>query len=93
MIAKTVANCRQRKISRRTVFGRQNGVSSVARAIYLPLANWGFVLMSLHMGTHHGAMLPKGKKKAAVLGCLSAVSLYGVYAFVKRQMPAYVALQ
>lgn len=70
-----------------------DGISSVARAIHLPLSNWGFVLMSLHAGTHLGAMLPKGKKKAAVLGCLGAVSLYGVYAFIKRQIPAYLFLR
>lgn len=69
------------------------GLSSVARAIHLPLANWGFVLMSLHAGTHLGAMLPKRKKKAAALGSLGAVSLYGVYAFVKRQIPAYLFLR
>ena len=70
-----------------------DGLSSVARAIHLPLANWGFVLMSLHAGTHLSAMLPKGRKKAAVLGCLGAVSLYGAYAFVKRQIPAYMFLK
>lgn len=70
-----------------------DGVSSVARAIHLPLANWGFVLMSLHAGTHLSAMLPKSRKKAAVLGCLGAVSLYGAYAFVKRQIPAYLFLK
>ena len=69
-----------------------DGISSVARAIHLPLANWGFVLMSLHAGTHLGSMLPKGRKKAVVLGCFGAVALYGVYAFVKRQIPAYMFL-
>ena len=28
------------------------GMASVARTIHLPLAYWGFVLMSLHAGTH-----------------------------------------
>lgn len=70
-----------------------DGISSVARATHLPLSNWGFVLMSMHAGTHLGAMLPKGKKKAAVLGCLGIVSLYGVYAFIKRQIPAYLFLK
>lgn len=65
-------------------------LSSVARAIHLPLANWGFVLMSLHAGTHLGAMLPKEKKKTVTLSCLGAVSLYGVYALFKRQIPAYM---
>ena len=36
-----------------------DGLSSAARAIHLPLANWGFVLMSLHAGTHLGTILPK----------------------------------
>lgn len=75
------------------IFLPTDGVSSVARAIHLPLANWGFVLMSLHAGTHLSAMLPKGRKKAAVLGCLGAVSLYGAYAFVKRQIPAFLFLK
>ena len=46
-----------------------DGVSSVARAIHLPLANWGFVLMSLHAGTHLDTMLPK-EKKAIILDIL-----------------------
>ena len=69
-----------------------DGVSSVARAIHLPLANWGFVLMSLHAGTHLGAMLPK-EKKAIILGFLAAISLYGIDAFFKRQIPAYMFLR
>ena len=67
-------------------------LSFLARAIHLPLANWGFVLMSLHAGTHLGAMLPK-KKKAIVPCFLSSVSLYGVYAFFKRQIPDYMFLR
>ena len=66
-------------------------LSSLARAIHLPLANWGFVLMSLHAGTHLGTMLPK--KKGIVLSFLSALSLYGVYAFFKRQIPDYMFLR
>ena len=69
-----------------------DGVSSVARAIHLPLANWGFVLMSLHAGTHLGAMLPK-EKKAIILDILAAISIYGIYAFFKRQIPAYMILR
>lgn len=69
------------------------GLSSVARAIHLPLANWGLVHMSLHAGTHLGAMLPQGKKKAVVLGFMGVVSMYGVYAFIKRQIPAYMFLK
>ena len=70
-----------------------DGVSSVARAIHLPLANWGFVLMSLHAGTHLRSMLPKGKGRRTAIVILSAVSLYGVYAFFKRQIPDYMFLK
>lgn len=70
-----------------------DGISSVARAIHLPLANWGFVLMGLHAGTHLGAMLPKGKGKAVAVGCMSVIALYGVFAFIKRQIPAYLFLR
>ena len=69
-----------------------DGVSSVARAIHLPLANWGFVLMSLHAGTHLDTMLPK-EKKAIILDILAAISIYGIYAFFKRQIPAYMILR
>ena len=69
-----------------------DGLSSVARSIHLPLANWGFVLMSLHAGTHLGTMLPK-EKKAIILGFLSVISLYGAFAFFKRQIPAYLFLK
>ena len=63
---------------------------SLARAIHLPLGYWDFVLMSLHAGTHLGAMLPKGKGKAVTLTVMGAISLFGLYAFVKRQIPAYL---
>ena len=69
------------------------GMASVARAIHLPLAYWGFVLMSLHAGTHLGSMLPKREKRWTALVILSAVSLYGVYAFFKRQIPDYMFLK
>ena len=69
-----------------------DGVYSVARAIHLPLANWGFVLMSFHAGTHLDTMLPK-EKKAIILDILAAISIYGIYAFFKRQIPAYMILR
>lgn len=68
-------------------------LSSVARAIHLPLANWGFVLMCLHAGTHLGMMLPGGERRKTVLAGLGAVSIYGVYAFFKRQIPDYMFLK
>ena len=69
------------------------GLSRLARAVHLPLANWGFVLMCLHAGMHLASMLPKGSgRKAALIG-LGAVSLYGAYAFFKRQIPRYMFLK
>ena len=73
-------------------FRPTEGLSSLARAVHLPLANWGFVLMCLHAGMHLGSMLPKDSGKKAVLIPLGAVSLYGVYAFFKRQIPKYMFL-
>lgn len=69
------------------------GLSSLARAVHLPLANWGFVLMCLHAGMHLGSMLPKGSGEKAVLIGLGVVSFYGVYAFFKRQIPQYMFLK
>ncbi len=69
------------------------GLSSLARTIHLPLANWGFVLMCLHAGTHLGSMLPKGSGKKAVLISFGTISVYGVYAFFKRQIPQYMFLK
>jgi hypothetical protein len=37
-------------------------------------------------------MLPK-EKKAIILGFLSAISIYGIYVFFKRQIPAYMFLR
>lgn len=68
-------------------------VSAVVRAIHLPLGNWGFVLMCVHAGTHLGAMLKKGRRRTAVTALLSAVSLYGVFAFANRQIPQYMFLR
>lgn len=69
------------------------GLSSLARTIHLPLANWGFVLMCLHAGMHLGSMLPKGSGKKAVLISFGTFSVYGVYAFFKRQIPQYMFLK
>ena len=69
------------------------GLSSLARAVHLPLANWGFVLMCLHAGMHLGSMLPKGSGEKSVLIGLGVVSFYGVYAFFKRQIPQYMFLE
>ena len=68
------------------------GLADIVRSIHLPLANWGFILMSLHAGTHLGSMLPK-KARNTWLTCLAAISLYGIFAFFKRRIPDYMFLK
>lgn len=74
------------------------GVTASAREIHLFLAYWGFALMCIHAGTH--LTVPLGKLKqnrrntwTVVVGVLSAVSLYGCYAFVKRRLADYMFLK
>ena len=73
-------------------------VSAKAREIHMLLAYWGFLLMSIHAGTHLTALiarLKRNKKSAwiAFLSVLSVVSAYGVYAFRKRGFPGYMFLR
>ena len=74
------------------------GISSMMRQIHMALAYWGFVLMSIHAGTHLQPMFRKliEKKSAIRIGSViltALVCLYGVYAFIKRQIPSYMFLQ
>ena len=69
-------------------------ISAAAREIHLFLGYWGFVLMSIHLGLHMDMMLPaafRGKiaGRIAVLG----ISLYGIYAYIRREIPAYMFRQ
>lgn len=69
--------------------------TSTAREVHLLFAYWGFVLMCLHVGTHLGTPLGKlqrNKKKVwyAVIGIMAVISIYGCYAFVKRQLSDYM---
>lgn len=74
------------------------GISAMAREIHLVSAYWGFVLLSLHAGTH--LTVPLGKLKwvgkrtwVITISVLTAISLYGIYAFIKRQLAGYMFLQ
>ena len=74
------------------------GVSSLMRQIHMALAYWGFVLMSIHAGTHLQPLFRKLRSKGKVIKAASIVlpafvSLYGIYAFIKRQLPSYMFLQ
>ena len=70
-------------------------LTAAAREIHMLCAYWGFVLMSLHAGTHLLPAAAKLKKKKGLFPviCLIAatVSICGVYAFFKRGFPGYMA--
>lgn len=69
------------------------GISAMVRKIHLCMAYWGYVLLCIHAGTHMTAPLKKIKKKLAfypVIAGGALISIYGTYAFVKRQFPEYM---
>ena len=73
-------------------------VSALAREIHMSLAYWGYVLLSIHAGTHLTALFTKMKrssKKAwvAVMIVMILISAYGIYAFVKRGFPDYMFMR
>lgn len=80
-----------------------SGGASLARGIHLPCAYWGFILMSFHTGLHWQAVLGRIRalRKADAKPIPPAlprllvilISAYGIYAFFKRDFPAYMLLQ
>ena len=59
------------------------------------LAYWGYVLLTIHAGTHLTAPLAKLRKNhhgafTLLITALAAFSFYGAYAFVKRGFPEYL---
>lgn len=67
------------------------GLAADARTVHLCLAYWGFILMCVHLGLHMDAML---KRKPGWLKYLAAaVSLYGGFAFLRREIPLYLFLR
>ena len=74
------------------------GAAAPARTVHLVLAYWGFVLLSVHAGTHLTVPLTRVFKKnrtariviAAVCLLLAA---FGCYAFARRQFAAYMFMK
>lgn len=72
-----------------------------ARTVHLLCGYWGFVLMGLHLGLHWGMVIGiAGKSLKPSQVCtwsVRAISLliavYGVYAFIKRDLPNYILLR
>lgn len=77
------------------------GGISLARAVHLLLAYWGFILMSVHIGNHAGKHMPfkketRGGRRYAVCllrAVLGVISCYGIYACVHRNISAYLFLK
>ncbi len=71
------------------------GGMSLARTVHLLLSHWGFILMSVHVGNHAGTHRVGRKKGVAILlwAVAIAVSVYGAYTFVNRDMTSYLFLK
>lgn len=80
------------------------GGMSFARLLHLTASYWGFVLMALHLGLHWKMVLGQFRRGAkekqpsrlrfgvlTVLG--AAIAVYGLIAFLRRELPAYLFLQ
>ena len=70
-------------------------LSAQARSVHMLMAYWGYVLLSIHAGTHLTAPLAKMRRNRSgaftlLMAVLAAASLYGAYAFVKRGFPEYL---
>lgn len=70
-------------------------ITGVIRQMHMLLAYWGFVLISIHAGTH--LIVPfnklKQKKKSAfitVVTIAGLISVYGICALIKRGFPGYM---
>lgn len=81
-----------------------SGGMSFARLLHLTASHWGFVLMALHLGLHWKIVLGQFRRSAkgkqpprlrfvvlTVLG--AAIAVYGLTAFFRRELPAYLFLQ
>ena len=71
--------------------------TAAARQIHLCAAYWGYVLMSFHAGMHLRPLARKiGKEKIRArvsAAAVTAVSAYGVFAFVRRGFSGYMFLR
>lgn len=76
-----------------------DGAASDLRTIHMSLAYWGFILLSMHLGLHAGQVIAKLRGKSADVSpkgpvvVASAVSAYGLYAFIRRGIADYLLLR
>lgn len=78
------------------------GGRSFARTLHMLSAYWGFCTMSLHLGLHWGAVLAAGRRlvkappawgKPLLQAGAALISLWGLYAFIHRELGTYLLLQ
>lgn len=78
------------------------GGRSFARTLHMISAYWGFVLMSLHLGVNWSMITGVFKKfvrnankyRSWILRIITVcVSIYGIFAFVKRDIGSYMILK
>lgn len=78
------------------------GFSVQAGTVHMICAYWGFILMSLHLGIHWGVFVSRiGKlfnKPSAIRMWIArfagaAIAIYGLYAFLKRNILSYMFMQ
>lgn len=79
----------------------QSGMS-FARSLHMLSAYWGFVLISAHLGLHWSVFIGISKRvvkaKISALKWIAraaalAISGYGIYAFIKREIGSYMLLK
>ncbi len=79
-----------------------SGGRAFGRNLHMLSAYWGFVVMSLHLGLHWSMMMKAVKKlsggsRKMPKGILRIIALliavYGLYAFVKRDIGSYMFLK
>lgn len=69
-------------------------VTATLRAIHMVVPYWGYVLLSVHAGTHLLPIFSKVKKAPLMRLFICAgvlISGYGVYAFIRRGFPGYMS--
>lgn len=74
------------------------GVAAAARTVHHLCGYWNFVLLSVHIGLHWSMMLSAVKRHNKTLASAIAwgadvLAAYGVFAFIKRQLGAYLTGQ
>lgn len=79
------------------------GGASFARRLHMLGSYWGLVLMSVHIGMHWTMVLrifckatalpPSKRRKIVIQVCCLTISVYGVYAFITRQILDYMLLK